>query len=62
MIRDDIRAAQTEAMKAGDRPRLAAVRLILSALKNRDIELRTAASGPADDDSVVLDVLQKMAK
>ena len=61
MLRDTIKAAQVEAMKAGDKPRLAAVRLILAKLKDKDIELRTASSTP-DDDVVVVDVLQKMAK
>ncbi|WP_225207174.1 GatB/YqeY domain-containing protein [Novosphingobium huizhouense] len=61
MIRDTIKAAQVSAMKAGDKPRLAAVRLILAKLKDKDIELRTAASVP-DDDTLVVDVLQKMAK
>ena len=61
MIRDSIKAAQLTAMKSGDKPRLAAVRLILARLKDRDIELRTASSLP-DDDSIVVDVLQKMAK
>jgi uncharacterized protein YqeY len=61
MIRDTIKAAQIAAMKAGDKPRLAAVRLILAKLKEKDIELRTAASLP-DDDVLVVDVLQKMAK
>ena len=61
MIRDDLKAAQTQAMKSGDKARTAAVRLILSALKNRDIELRTGAA-PADDDLVVTEVLQKMIK
>lgn len=61
MIRDTIKAAQIAAMKAGDKPRLAAVRLILAKLKDKDIELRTAASLP-DDDVLVVDVLQKMAK
>lgn len=61
MLRDTIKAAQVEAMKAGDKPRLAAVRLILAKLKDKDIELRTASSVP-DDDVVVVDVLQKMAK
>lgn len=61
MIRDAIKAAQIEAMKGGDKERLAAVRLILAKLKDKDIELRTAASVP-DDDSIVVDVLQKMAK
>jgi uncharacterized protein len=61
MIRDDIKAAQTAAMKAGDKPRTAAIRLILSGLKNRDIELRTADKAP-EDDALVTDVLQKMIK
>ena len=61
MIRDTIKAAQVAAMKAGDKPRTAAVRLILSALKNRDIELRTAEAAPEDDD-LVTEVLQRMIK
>ncbi len=61
MLRDTIKAAQVSAMKAGDKPRLAAVRLILAKLKDKDIELRTATTVP-DDDVVVVDVLQKMAK
>ncbi|WP_353230763.1 GatB/YqeY domain-containing protein [Novosphingobium sp.] len=61
MIRDTIKAAQISAMKAGDKPRLAAVRLILAKVKDRDIELRTASTVP-DDDQLVVDVLQKMVK
>ena len=61
MLRDSIKSAQVAAMKAGDKARLAAVRLILAKLKDKDIELRTAATLP-DDDVLVVDVLQKMAK
>ena len=61
MIRDTLKAAQIAAMKGGDKPRLAAVRLILAKLKDRDIELRVASSQP-DDDTMVVEVLQKMAK
>jgi uncharacterized protein YqeY len=61
MLRDSIKAAQVAAMKSGDKARLGAVRLILAKLKDKDIELRTASSVP-DDDTVVVDVLQKMAK
>lgn len=61
MIRDALKAAQITAMKAGDKDRLAAVRLILAKLKDRDIELRTASQVP-EDDVVVVDVLQKMVK
>jgi uncharacterized protein YqeY len=61
MIRDGIKAAQIESMKSGDKARLAAVRLILAKLKDRDIELRTASQVP-EDDVIVVDVLQKMVK
>jgi uncharacterized protein YqeY len=61
MIRDSIKAAQVSAMKSGDKARLAAVRLILAKVKDRDIELRTAATKP-DDDALVIEVLQKMVK
>jgi uncharacterized protein YqeY len=61
MIRDDIKAALVTAMKSGDKARTAAIRLIQSAIKNRDIELRTAAQAP-DDDALVTEVLQKMIK
>jgi uncharacterized protein YqeY len=61
MIRDSIKAAQVAAMKSGEKARLAAIRLILAKLKDKDIELRIASNVP-DDDTIVVDVLQKMAK
>ena len=61
MIRDSIQQAQVFAMKAGDKPRLAAIRLIMSTVKNRDIEARTGKA-PADDDVLVTEVLGKMIK
>src|SRR6476619_4437009 len=61
MIRDDIKAALVTAMKAGDKDATGTIRLIQSAVLNRDIELRTASTQP-DDDQLVTDVLQKMIK
>ena len=61
MIRDDIKTAQVSAMKAGEKQRLAALRLILSKIKDRDIELRTEGDAK-DDDAMVIEVLQKMVK
>lgn len=61
MIRDDIKAALVTAMKAGDKQGTATIRLIQSAIKNRDIEARTGGA-PADDDALVVEVLQKMVK
>lgn len=60
MIRDDIKAALVTAMKSGDKASTGTIRLIQSAIKNRDIELRTG-SAPADDDLLVTEVLQKMS-
>jgi uncharacterized protein YqeY len=61
MIRDDIKAALITAMKGGDKQGTAALRLIQSAIKNRDIEARTGKA-PEDDDTLVVEVLQKMVK
>ena len=61
MIRDQIKAALTGAMKSGDKPRTGTLRLVLAALKNRDIELRGVAN-PPDDDLLVTETLQKMIK
>ena len=48
-------------MKAGDKETRAAISLIQAAIKNRDIEARTASATP-DDDALVVEVLQKMVK
>ena len=61
MIRDDVKAALVTAMKAGDKDATGTIRLIQSAVLNRDIELRTASTQP-DDDALVTEVLQKMIK
>lgn len=61
MIRDSIQAAQIAAMKARDAERLGTIRLMLAAIKNRDIEARTGKA-PSDDDALVVEVLQKMVK
>jgi uncharacterized protein len=61
MIRDDIKTALVTAMKAGDKETTAAIRLIQSTIKNRDIEERTKAQ-PTEDDALVVEVLQKMVK
>ena len=48
------------AMKAGDKPRVATMRLIQAALKDRDIEARGVGKTVSDDD--ILALLQKMVK
>jgi hypothetical protein len=61
MIRDDIKTALVTAMKARESERTGAIRLIQAAIKNRDIEARVGQS-PSDDDALVVEVLNKMAK
>jgi hypothetical protein len=61
MIRDEIKAALITAMKSGDKATTGTIRLIQSAIKNRDIELRTS-SAQTDDTLIVSEVLQKMVK
>lgn len=61
MLRDQIKAATIAAMKAGEKDRTAALRLIGAKIKDRDIELRTGKA-PDDDNAMVVEVLQKMAK
>jgi len=60
MIRDDVKAAQIAAMKAGDKDRTAAIRLILAKFKDRDIELR--GKEVPDEDAMLIEAMQKMAK
>ena len=61
MIRDDLKAAQITAMKAGEKDRLGTIRMVLAKVKDRDIELRTASVLP-EDDAMVVELLQKMVK
>jgi len=60
MLRDTIAAQMKEAMKAGDKTRVGALRLIMAALKDREIEARGsgAALTPADE----MALLAKMVK
>jgi uncharacterized protein YqeY len=53
-------------MKGGDKAGTATLRLVQSAIKNRDIEARAPQSregkAPDSDDALVVEVLQKMVK
>lgn len=61
MLREKIQSETVTSMKAKDKDRTAALRLIGAKIKDRDIELRTADTKP-DDDAMITDVLMKMAK
>ena len=60
-LRERFTADMKEAMKAGDKAKVAAIRLISAALKDKDIEARGAGKGEASADEI-LGVLQKMIK
>lgn len=60
-LRERLTAEMKEAMKAGDKPKLGTVRMILAALKERDIEARGAGKEQIGEEDI-LSLLQKMIK
>ena len=60
-LRERLNAAMKDAMKSGDKARLSAVRLINAAVKDRDIEARSAGKERASDEEIVA-LMQKMIK
>ena len=61
MLRERIKTSTVEAMKAKDKERTAALRLISAKIKDADIAARTSDK-TVEDDAMVTDVLMKMAK
>lgn len=61
MLRERFTADMKEAMKAGDKGKLGAIRLIQAALKDKDIEARGNGKEPLSDEEI-LALLQKMVK
>ena len=66
MVREQLKEALTTAMKAGEKRRVATLRLILAAIKDRDIAARSEGkndgAGDGVSDEEVLAILQKMIK
>ncbi|MDL2405153.1 GatB/YqeY domain-containing protein [Rhizobium calliandrae] len=61
MIRETLSNAQKDAMRAKDTARLSTVRLVLSAIKDKDIANRGLGKEQASDDEI-LQLLAKMVK
>jgi len=66
-VRDTITEAVKTAMKSGDKRRLSTLRLVLAAIKDRDIAARVDAKGRSTgqekiDEGELLQLLQKMIK
>ena len=62
MLREKIKDALKDAMKAKEGRRVATLRLIMAAVKDRDIAMRTEDATEQDDDAVILGILGKMVK
>ncbi|GAB4126991.1 MAG: GatB/YqeY domain-containing protein [Rhodothalassiaceae bacterium] len=60
-LRDDLNAALKDAMRAKETRKISTLRLILAAIKDRDIARRTE-SDERDDDVITSEILQKMIK
>ncbi|MGL4323754.1 MAG: GatB/YqeY domain-containing protein [Beijerinckiaceae bacterium] len=61
MLRQRITDGLKESLKAGDKVRLGAIRLMQSELKNKDVEARGAGKTQASEEEI-LGILQKMMK
>ena len=61
MLRDKINDGMKEAMKSQDKLRTSTLRLVNAAIKNADIEARTAGKQPLTDDEV-MGLMQKLIK
>lgn len=61
MLRARLTTEMKEAMKAGDKAKLATVRMIQAALKDKDIEARGLGKEPTSEEDL-LALLQKMIK
>lgn len=61
MLREKFSTAMKEAMRSKDRRRLSTIRLIMAAVKDRDISVRTESDSKVGD-SEIIDILSKMVK
>ena len=62
MLRDRLQSSLKEAVKGQQRRRTSTLRLILAAIKDRDIAARTMDKTEEDDDAVILEILGRMIK
>ena len=62
MLRTKFKNELLEAMKVKDSPRVSTLRLILAAIKDRDLESRRKGNGDQIPDSNILVILAKMIK
>ncbi len=61
-VRDAINIALKEAMKAREKLRMATLRLMIAAIKDRAIQNRSAGKGEEVEEAEILEILAKMTK
>ncbi len=61
MLRDNLNQAMTAALKAQEKLKLSTLRMVNAAIKNADIEARTAGKPPLSEEDL-LGLLQKLIK
>ena len=61
-LRDQINDSLKGAMKSGDKRRVSTLRLVNSAIKDRDIQNRTSGPDAGVSDAQIVEVLAKMVK
>ena len=61
-MRDRLKDVLTVSLKAGEKRRVATVRLILAAIKDRDIAVRSDGQADGVSDEEIFAILQKMVK
>jgi uncharacterized protein YqeY len=61
-LRDEINGSLKEAMKSGDKLKVSTLRLMNAAIKERDIQNRTAGPDAGVNDQQILEVFAKMVK
>ena len=61
-LRAQITQAMKDAMKSGDKPRLSTIRLMQSAIKDKDIASRTDGRNDGVSDADLLELFSKMVK
>ena len=62
MLRNRFKNDLLSAMKTKDTIKVSTLRLILAAIKDRDLESRSKGTGDTVSDSIVLEILSKMVK
>ena len=62
MLREDLKKALVEALKAKDEKKVSTIRLINAAIKDKDIEARPKGILEGIDDTAILNLLMSMVK